>query len=425
MSYEDTLAYLYSRLPQYQQQGEPALRRGIGNMSELSAAQGHPERRYPTLHIAGTNGKGTTAHTLAELLRLSGYRTGLYTSPHLRHFGERIQIDGQPLAEAEIMGYVEMYKPLIERLSPSFFEISCAMAMYHFALQRVDIAVVETGLGGRWDSTNVLRPILSLITNISYDHTEVLGETLSEIAYEKAGIAKQNTPLLLGSIPLEAQSVVASVAAQLGAPLRKSEAYRVALRRDTIEARSVDIYYKQRLRYKEVQLGLSSDYYVDNLPLVIAAADELRLLGFRWQESQLRKALAGLSVPGRFQLLGKAPLRICDVAHNAAGLRSLFGQLQRVHTTGRWHIVIGFSKEKKRSELLPLLPRLATYYATEAQQARACPSSVLSKELRAEGLSASAYPKLKAAWQAALQAASPEDLVLLCGSVYLVGELET
>ena len=259
-SYADTLRYLYSKLPQYQRQGEKALQKGLNNIQKLSSASGHPERYYPTIHIAGTNGKGTTSHTLAALLSKAGYRTGLYTSPHLRHLSERIQIDGQPISEYKITEYVSQYKTLIDHISPSFFEISFALALHHFALHRVDIAVVEVGLGGRWDSTNILCPILSLITNISYDHCEVLGETLSEIAYEKAGIAKRGTPLLLGSVDKKVRPVVAKEAKKQGAPLFNSDHYGVITCSETVKKRVVDVYIEEKIHYRALQLGMVADY---------------------------------------------------------------------------------------------------------------------------------------------------------------------
>lgn len=382
----------------------------------------NPQLRYPTLHIAGTNGKGTTAHTLAALLIRAGYRTGLYTSPHLQNFSERIQINGKFIAESDVISYTEQLKPLIEELKPSFFEITVAMALQYFAKKGVDIAVVETGLGGRWDSTNILDPLLCLITNISLDHAEVLGFRLSQIAYEKAGIIKKGVPVLLGPVPKETLPIFEAEARQKQASLLHSTPYRIHTKAELLDQRVVDVYRYEKLYFSDLKLGLTADYYVENLPLILRAAEQLSTLGFGHTKDHLRETLSKFSLKGRFQWLSKAPRTICDVAHNAAGLRSLVAQLQRLHTQGRWHIIFGLSQEKLSQDLLRLLPPQALYYATQAQVARAYRAEKLAADLQAVGLKARAYTTWVAAWEAAQAAAKKEDLLLICGSLYLVAE---
>ena len=421
--FSDTISYLYSKLPMYQRQGSAALRKGLRNIRALSASMGDPQLRYPSVHIAGTNGKGSTARTLAALLTASGYRTGLYTSPHICHFSERISVDLEPIAEAEVSECVEMFRPLIEKLEPSFFEISFAMALHHFAEKSVQIAVIETGLGGRWDSTNIIHPILSLVTNVSFDHAEILGDSLRMIAAEKAGIAKKGTPLLLGTIPEALLDVFEQEASAQQAPLVRSHCYRVCSRETSWKKRIIDVYQGDMLRYEGLQLALVADYYLDNLPLIFTALDELALRGFSCSEARLRSVMSGFSMKGRFEICAESPLVIADMAHNVAALQALFTQLRRMHH-GDWHVVFGLSREKLQPELLAELPRGATYYVSQAQVPRACPAEVLTTALKDKGLRAVAYPCVAQAIAAARGATSDRDLILICGSVYLLGEVD-
>ena len=422
-TYRHTMAYLYDRLPQYRKLGTSALRKGLANIRALCTAHKNPQQRYPIVHIAGTNGKGSTAYTLAALLSQAGYRTGLYTSPHLAHFGERIQVNLKPMCEEAIIAYIEAHKPLIQKILPSFFEISCAMALQYFAKQCVDIAIIETGLGGRWDSTNIVQPICCLITNISYDHCEVLGETYAKIAYEKAGIMKINIPTLLGPMQPEALAVIKKEATKKQVLPTNSTHYVVQSQEETLHHRIVNIYLHNKLHYKELKLGMTADHYLSNLPLILTAADKLAELGFAYNEQQLRKILCTLSIRGRFQLLAKTPITRCDVAHNAAGLHSLFKQVQRLYANKTWHIIFGLSKEKDVQNIVEQLPKQACYYVTQAQVPRAYPAIPLAHAMRTAGCIANSYPTLPQAWEAAQQAIKQTDFLLICGSVYLVGEI--
>ena len=424
-SFSHTMEYLYSQLPMYQQQGQTAIRKGLRNIERLCGALGDPQLHYPSLHIAGTNGKGSTAQSLAALLTHAGYRIGLYTSPHLRHFGERIQINLQAISESEITAYTNEFKPLIKAYSPSFFEISCAMALCHFARQEVDLGIIETGLGGRLDSTNIISPLLSVVTNVSLDHEEILGHSLPQIAYEKAGIIKKQVPVLLGPVSEDVLGVFSSEAAQKRAPLLRSTHYSIHTVSESWQHRIVDVYKEGQLRYKRLQIGLLADYYLENLSIVCAALDELASKGFRCSEKQLRSTMRGFSMQGRFDVIEEQPLSICDVAHNLAGLGSLFSQLRRRCRGRRWHLIFGLSKEKKSLALFDLLPREALYYVTQAQVPRACDASSLAAEMSEQGLSVSHYACLSEAYLAARRAAQPKDLLLICGSAYLVGEFYT
>ena len=297
------------------------------------------------------------------------------------------------------------------------------MALHYFAQQKVQVAVIETGLGGRWDSTNIVHPILSLVTNISLDHVELLGGTLREIAAEKAGIAKSGVPLLLGAIDEELVDVFEREAALRSSPLLHSHHYRVSTRTTSWSERIVEIYRGDELKYEHLRLAMVADYYVDNLPLILMATDELRARGFSCPEASFRSVMGRFSMKGRFERLSDRPLTIYDIAHNVAALRRLFTQLRRMHTAN-WHIVFGLSREKLSDELLDELPSAATYYLSQSNVPRACPVEELSYALSSKNLRTFSYHRPVDALEVARRAALDDDLVLVCGSAYLIGAID-
>ncbi|MFD1469547.1 bifunctional folylpolyglutamate synthase/dihydrofolate synthase [Hymenobacter caeli] len=433
MTYEETLAWLYAQLPMYQRVGAAAFKKGLGNTEALMVAMGHPERRFRSIHVAGTNGKGSSAHLLAAVLQSAGYRVGLYTSPHLRAFTERVRLNGQELAPAYLVAWVEKWRGLFADVQPSFFEMCVALAFSYFADEAVDIAVVEVGLGGRLDSTNVITPLVSLITNISYDHQAMLGDTLPEIAGEKAGIIKPGVPVVVGQTQPEVAAVFAAKAAAEAAPLTwADQVYRArpvpaAAGGPPTGAQLFALDRAGAPYLSGVALGLLGDYQALNLPGVLAALDALRAQGFALPEAAVRRglrevgALTGLR--GRWSILGHRPLVVADTAHNEAGLRLVVQQLLRVPHQ-RLHLVIGTVNDKDVTKILPLLPVEATYYFCQADIPRALPADELAALAAAAGRPGRAYGPVAAAVAAARAAAAPEDVVFIGGSTFVVAEVD-
>ncbi|RZK94049.1 MAG: bifunctional folylpolyglutamate synthase/dihydrofolate synthase, partial [Hymenobacter sp.] len=332
MTYPETLAWLYAQLPMYQRVGAVGFKKGLGNTEALAAALGHPEIRFKSVHVAGTNGKGSSSHLLAAVLQSAGYKVGLYTSPHLREFTERIRVNGQELAPEYLVSWVENHRNLFDEIQPSFFEMCVALAFDYFAAEQVDIAVVEVGLGGRLDSTNIITPLVSLITNISYDHQAMLGDTLPEIAGEKAGIIKPGRPVVVSQTQAEVAAVFEAKARQEGSPLLFADTRYEA--RPTAEATAYDyargtqvlnVYRDGQLYLEGVQLGLLGDYQRLNLPGVLATLDELLAQGFNISNVPLRWGLWNVTrltgLRGRWSILGQHPLVVADTGHNEAGLQ--------------------------------------------------------------------------------------------------------
>ena len=434
MTYRETLDWLYAQLPMFQRVGEAGFKKGLGNTEALAAALGHPERRFRSIHVAGTNGKGSSSHLLAAVLQSAGYKVGLYTSPHLREFTERIRLNGQELAPDYLVAWVARHRGLFEQVQPSFFEMCVALAFDYFAAEQVDIAVVEVGLGGRLDSTNIITPLVSLITNISYDHQALLGDTLPEIAGEKAGIIKPGVPVVVSQRQPEVSEVFQQKARQEGSPLVFAdltwEAMPSASQPDPAltgaASQVVNITREYRPYLPNVELGLPGDYQRLNLPGVLAVLENLRGQGFDLPESALRAGLRDVTrltgLRGRWSVLGQRPLVVADTAHNEAGLRLVLAQLARVPHEAL-HLVIGFVRDKDVSKALALLPREATYYFCQAAIPRALPADELAALAQAAGLQGRAYGPVPAAVAAARAAAGPADVVFIGGSTFVVAEV--
>lgn len=428
MTYEQTVDYLFTRLPLFSRIGAAAYKENLDNTLALCASLDNPEKQFRSIHIAGTNGKGSVSHMLAAILQEAGYKTGLYTSPHLRDFRERIRINGEMIDRDFVVDFTEQIKPQIDRLEPSFFEITVAMAFAYFAAQRTDIAVIETGLGGRLDSTNVISPELSVITNIGWDHMNLLGNTLEKIAGEKAGIIKKNIPVVIGEVLPETIAVFEQKAAGLAAPLSIASEKRQALDWKWTEHHQLQIEVAElhKTDHQVYRLDLPGLYQTRNLLTVLEACAQLREKGWSITENHIKTALQKVKkttgLHGRWELLQQHPRVIADVAHNEAGLRMLVEQLELTDYKNL-HIVLGMVKDKEVEKALAVLPPHARYYFTQAHLPRALEATQLAALGKTRGLQGNTYSSVQEALDAAKQDANPEDLILVCGSVFLVGEL--
>ena len=415
----------------FQRVGMAGFKKGLGNTLVLAAALGHPERQFRSVHVAGTNGKGSSSHLLAAVLQAAGYKVGLYTSPHLREFTERIKVNGQELPPEYLVEWVARWRPLFEQVEPSFFEMCVALAFAYFAEQHVDVAIVEVGLGGRFDSTNIITPLVSLITNISFDHQALLGNTLPEIAGEKAGIIKPGVPVVVS----QRQSEVAAVfeqeaAAKLAHLVFADQIYQTEFAAEPSAEtglRPLLITQHGRPYLSNAELGLPGDYQQFNLPGVLATLDELRAQGFRITEAAVRTGLRKVTrltgLRGRWSIIGRRPLVVCDTGHNAAGLQLVVAQLRRLPHQ-RLHLVIGTVNDKDVPAMLALLPAEGIYYFCAANIPRALPAVELAALAAAGGLVGQAYESVAAAVAAARAAAGPDDAVFIGGSTFVVAEVD-
>ena len=427
MNYKETIDYLFHKLPMFSHIGSAAFKKDLTNTILLCEALGNPHKQFKSIHIAGTNGKGSTSHILAAILQTGGYKTGLYTSPHLVDFRERIKVDGVWCDEQFVIDFTQKVMPLIEKIEPSFFEITVAMAFYYFALQKVDIAVIEVGLGGRLDSTNIITPELCIITNIGFDHTNMLGNTLPEIAFEKAGIIKPNIPVVIGEALPETRPVFIEKANKESAPIifAQEERY-VADFSSEPHLLTVEVSSKHNDNHETYYLDLSGIYQTKNLLTALEATHQLQKLGYNTSTNVIKKALTNVKrltgLHGRWELISANPNVIVDVAHNPDGIKQLVEQIE-LCTYSHLHIVIGMAKDKDIDTVLALLPKLATYYFTKAQIPRALDENLLKEKAEKFGLEGTAYPIVNDALLAAKDFSKKEDLIVACGSVFVVGEV--
>ncbi|WP_080056525.1 bifunctional folylpolyglutamate synthase/dihydrofolate synthase [Spirosoma aerolatum] len=426
MQYTEAIDYLYSRLPVFHRIGPKAIKPGLGNTLALCEALGNPHQQFRSIHVGGTNGKGSTSHMLAAIYQSAGYRVGLYTSPHLQSFTERIRLNGQPIPEADVAAFVERYQGVIESIEPSFFEATVAMAFDYFAHQQVDLAIIEVGLGGRLDSTNVITPLVSVITNIGYDHTDILGDTLPQIAGEKAGIIKPGVPVVIGETHPDTQAVFMKKASEQKAPLVfADQAYTVMDEGILNGYRQVAIRTNADERPENYELDLLGAYQLHNLPTALATVSVLQSI-FPVSVSSIRRALAAVSVltglKGRFQTVRQQPRVIADTAHNQPGLEALFETIRSL-AFDTLRIVLGVVADKDRTKVLEVVPPSAVYYFCQAHTPRALPAEVLQTEAAAVGRRGNAYADVNLALAAALEESSPHDLILITGSNYTIAEL--
>ena len=422
MNYQETLEYLYARLPMFQRVGKTAFKKDLTNTLRFLENLGNPHTKFRSVHIAGTNGKGTSAHSLAAILQESGYKCGLYTSPHLKNFTERIRIDGFEVSQQYVIDFVEKHKDLIETIQPSFFETTVVMAFDYFAREKVDVAVVEVGMGGRLDSTNVIDPIVSLITMIGMDHQEFLGETLPEIAGEKAGIIKPGKPVVIGADQPELREVFNSKAKQGTSPIEfATDQWEVHENQDnSYEA------IKNGIRCYSISTDLKGKYYKKNLPGILATVDALNQAGFDIGKNAIECALARVckltGLKGRWQVLQASPLTICDVGHNPDGMRDNMAQLGN-YAYKKLYFVLGGVADKRWDLIFPLLPKQAYYIVTQPTIPRAIQAAVLAEMLRKEGFTCEIEPDVNKAIALAQAKADADDLIFVGGSTFVVAEI--
>ncbi len=422
MNYTETLNYLYHTTPLFQHVGKDAYKEGLGNTLALDKHFHHPHRAFRTIHVAGTNGKGSCSHTLAAILQQAGYRTGLYTSPHLVDFRERIRVDGQPIAEQTVVDFVERHRAFFEPLHPSFFELTTAMAFNYFAEQQVDVAVIEVGLGGRLDCTNIIRPDLCVITNISFDHVQFLGDTLAKIAAEKAGIIKPQTPVVIGEYTAETRPVFEAKARQTQAPIHFAEDERPLLAAEPHEQGLL----LQTADYGELFGELGGTYQRKNANTILCALRRLRELGYHITPKSVAKGFSHVcqttGLMGRWQRLCTAPTMICDTGHNTGGFAYLSGQLKQQRCR-RLRIVFGMVNDKDIRGVLAMLPTDAQYYFTQASVQRAMPVDKLRALAEFFHLEGECYPTVAEAAQAAYNEATADDFIYVGGSSFVVADL--
>ena len=402
MTYQQTLDYLFSRLPMYQREGKSAYKADIGNIVAASEKIGNPHEKFKSIHVAGTNGKGSVSHMLASILQESSYKVGLYTSPHLTDFRERIKINGEMISESEVVRFVLKNKVSFEKIDLSFFEFTVAMAFDYFAKEKVDIAIIEVGLGGRLDSTNIIEPELAIITNISLDHTNLLGNTIEKIAKEKAGITKENTPIIIGRKQKETTEIFRKIAKEKQAKL---------------------IYASANNKYKT---DLKENYQKENISTTLTAITQLQAMKWNISEDNIKNGigntLKNTTFMGRWQTLSVHPLIICDIGHNEDGIKQVTQQIAELHFN-KLHFVFGVVKDKNIDAILSLMPKQAQYYFCQANIDRAMDAEELTKKARRPGLKGAAHTSVKQALETAKKNATKDDLIFVGGSAFVVAEV--
>jgi dihydrofolate synthase/folylpolyglutamate synthase len=429
-TYQQVLDYLYSQLPMFQRTGAAAYKDNLDNTIRLDEMYQFPHRSFKTIHVAGTNGKGSVSHMLSSVLQEAGYKTGLYTSPHLKDFRERIRVNGEMITEKAVVEFTEsfMAKNEMAQLEPSFFELTVSMAFDYFRSMNVDVAVVEVGLGGRLDSTNIITPEVSVITNISFDHMALLGDTLPKIAAEKAGIIKTGIPVVIGETALKTKAVFEEFAEKANSPIVFADQFcRAFVSNPFADGKQVmDICGINGMAYKDLEVDLLGNYQQLNVPTVLKTIDILNQQGWHLSEENIRKGIANTigntGLMGRWQILGHQPLLICDTGHNPGGIKFVVDQINQT-AWERLHIVLGMVNDKDQSTVLSLLPTHARYYFTKASIPRAAEPEVLAAKAEAFGLKGECYPTVRQALSAALANAGKDDLVFVGGSTFVVAEI--
>lgn len=429
MTYEQTIAYLYEKLPVFHRIGKAAFKADLSNTIALCEHLDNPQHKFKTIHVGGTNGKGSTSHFLASIFQSAGYKTGLYTSPHLKSFTERIRINGEPIPENRVVDFVKDNKNFIETIKPSFFELSVGMAFDYFAKEAVDIAIIEVGLGGRLDSTNIICPVLSVITNISFDHTDILGDTLLKIAYEKAGIIKQQVPIVISERNPETEIVFIEKAKEENAPIYfASDEYRIInskLHENTIDLEIIRSYEKCPFTITSQLMG---NYQSKNIIGVLKAVDLLVKSGYSINHKNIEDGFAKVvdltGLKGRWQILSKSPKIICDTAHNVAGILQILENLKMSKYHKLW-MILGFVSDKDISSILKLLPKEANYIFCHANIPRALPAIELLKKANDFGLIGVIVNEVNEAIKYAVSKCKQDDLIYVGGSTFVVAEINS
>lgn len=430
MNYQETIDFLFARLPMFHRIGPAAYKDSLENTLLMDAFFGHPHRNFKTIHVAGTNGKGSVSHMLAAVFQKAGYKTGLYTSPHLVDFRERIKVNGEMISKDEVTEWVEKYaiKNNLWNIEPSFFELTVAMAFDFFARQKVDIAVIEVGLGGRLDSTNIITPEISVITNISLDHTQLLGDTLEKIAFEKAGIIKPNVPVVIGETNTATEVVFRSMAESKNAPIFfADQEYKTEYSLLSLDGKQVlNISKKGKPVFMELKLDLPGNYQQKNVPTVLQTIEILINKGWKIDDEAIHSGLSEAAkitgLMGRWQIIGNNPLIVCDTGHNEDGLKMVMEQVGNT-AYKKLHIVFGVVADKDLKRVLQLLPVEAAYYFTKANLPRALNEQELMKQAAQFGLKGESYPSVIEAFDAAKEKAGKNDFIFVGGSTFVVAEI--
>lgn len=424
--FPSVLAYLYSRLPMFTRVGAIAIKKDLDNTLALCEALGNPYLAFPSIHIAGTNGKGSTSSMMAAIFQAAGYKTGLYTSPHLKSFTERIRVNGQEMSELAVVDFVQKNQALIEKIEPSFFEVTVAMAFDYFAKEKVDIAIIEVGLGGRLDSTNVITPELSIITNISFDHTDLLGDTLAKIAFEKAGIIKANIPVVIGEKNSETAPVFLQKAQECQSEIYFAEDnFTVKNLHQSWEGQDFEVTTAEGITH--FHIDLSGYYQAKNLYTVLQSVKVLQNSGWKITQKHLESALSSIKkstgLKGRMMCLQEKPLTLCDVGHNEAGIQFVMQQLAEKVGEKPLHIVWGMVKDKNHSKVLALLPKDAHYYFVCPDIPRGLAANEMQAIAADLGLKGNAFESVQKGLEAAQKNANIEDIIFVGGSTFVVAEV--
>ena len=429
MNYDETIQWLFRQLPMYQRVGQAAYKADLSNTKVLLNLLGQPQEKFKVIHVAGTNGKGSVAHIIASVLQQAGYKTGLYTSPHLRNFRERIRVNGEMIPCEKVVEFIETYQNNFEKINLSFFEMTVGMAYQYFAEEKVDFAVLETGMGGRLDSTNISSPVLSIITHIDYDHTQFLGNTLEKIAAEKAGIIKKNVPVVIGRRQQETTPVFEKAVRDKNTHLIFAE--------DHFELRKIqtgnpsekhyDVWFENELYLENVNSPLLGNYQMENIATALQSIAELKQSEIINIEKEtirggLENTVANTHLLGRWQIISKNPLTIADTGHNHDGLMAIREQLAETDYD-HLHFVLGMVSDKNHEEILALLPQNATYYFCKASIPRGLDAEILKEKAFKAGLNGSSYPSVMHAYNSAVNNAGPHDLVFVGGSTFVVAEV--
>jgi dihydrofolate synthase/folylpolyglutamate synthase len=427
LNYSDVIEYLFHAFPAYERNGNLAYKPGLETVFELSNALGAPHSKITTIHIAGTNGKGSSSHLLASILKEAGYKVGLYTSPHVYDFCERIQINGEKISQDEVVKFVTNHKSILEKFSASFFEITTVMAIDYFYQEKVDIAVIETGLGGRLDATNIITPIVSLITNIGMDHTQFLGNTLESIASEKAGIIKPKVPIVISQKQIETTKVFLSKAESCNSPIQFAEAnWKVQNSFYVNGYLQVSILHLNSNETFTIDLGLLGAYQLKNIIGVLEVVDTLNQ--HKWAISKdailkgCKQVMCNFPIIGRWQRMQSNPMVILEAAHNKDGIQTSMSQL--IAFKKNKHLIVGFSSDKEVNELMPFLPKEAQYYVCKANSNRAMDLETLSEYFLQNQLQVRTFATVNKAIEEALMQASEEDVIWIGGSLYLLGDID-
>jgi len=428
MNYQQTLDFLFSSLPAFHRIGKAAYKDNLDNSNALDDYFGHPHNQFRSVHVAGTNGKGSVSHMIASVLQEAGYKTGLYTSPHLKDFRERIRVNGVMIPETEVVEFIEKHIDIIYSIKPSFFEMTVAMAFLHFARSKVDIAVIETGLGGRLDSTNIITPELSVITNIGHDHMDLLGDTLAKVAAEKAGITKMMIPVVIGESRSETRNVFITKANETGSRIVfADEKYTCIAEESAVSSvlRRFVIVNSLTGNRTEIDSPLGGDCQARNIVTLFSAIDELKknfVISDVNVKNGIKNVIKNTGLHGRWQILKNKPFTVCDTGHNKEGLEYVIGQITRIHKN-RLHMIIGFVNDKDLSSVLNLFPKDAVYYFTKASVPRALNESILKSEAEKYHLNGGCFPDVKSALTAAEKSASPDDMIFIGGSTFVVADI--